>query len=84
MQFDSMLNYVRMAMAFVVLATLGTAARAQDLPSFMAPIAGRTDTTPAQTAISARGHTSSIETRRICRARAAGTMTWSMSGMWTR
>jgi hypothetical protein len=39
MQFDSMLNYVRMAMAFVVLATLGTAARAQDLPSFMAPIA---------------------------------------------
>src|SRR6185312_2050999 len=50
MQFDSMLNYVRMAMAFVMLATLGTAARAQDLPSFMAPIAGRTDTTPAQTA----------------------------------
>ena len=50
MQFDSMLNYVRVAMASVMLATLGTAAQAQDLPSFMAPIAGRTDTTPAQTA----------------------------------
>src|SRR4051795_3237109 len=50
MQFDSMLNYVRVAMASVILATLGTAAQAQDLPSFMAPIAGRTDTTPAQTA----------------------------------
>ena len=45
MQFDSMLNYVRVAMASVMLATLGTAAQAQDLPSFMAPIAGRTDTT---------------------------------------
>src|SRR6476660_8522513 len=50
MQFDSMLNYVRVAMASVTLATLGTAAQAQDMPSFMAPIAGRTDTTPAQTA----------------------------------
>src|SRR6478609_11982028 len=50
MQFDSMLNYVRVAMASVMLATLGTAAQAQDLPSFMAPIAGRTDSTPAQTA----------------------------------
>ena len=50
MQFDSMLNYVRVAMASVMLATLGTAAQAQDLPSFMAPIAGRTDTTAAQTA----------------------------------
>jgi hypothetical protein len=50
MQSDSMLNYVRVAMASVMLAALGTAAEAQDLPSFMAPIAGRTDTTPAQTA----------------------------------
>src|SRR4029079_2521012 len=47
MQFDSMLNHVRVAMASVMLATLGTAAQAQDLPSFLAPIAGRTDTTPA-------------------------------------
>ena len=50
MQFNSMLNYVRVAMASFMLAALGTAAQAQDLPSFMAPIAGRTDTTPAQTA----------------------------------
>src|SRR3954468_4306044 len=50
MQSDSMLNYVRVAMASVMLAALGTATQAQDLPSFMAPIAGRTDTTPAQTA----------------------------------
>src|SRR3954465_8299952 len=50
MQFDLMLNYVRVAMASFMLAALGTATQAQDLPSFMAPIAGRTDTTPAQTA----------------------------------
>jgi hypothetical protein len=47
MQSDSMLNYVRVAMASVMLAALGTAAQAQDLPSFMAPIGGRTDTTSA-------------------------------------
>ena len=50
MQIDSMLNYARVAMASVVLTALGTAAQAQDPPSFMAPISGRTDTTPAQTA----------------------------------
>ena len=50
MRIESIMNYARVAMASVILAALGTAAKAQDLPSFMAPIAGRTDSTPAQTA----------------------------------
>lgn len=44
------MNYARVAAASIILAALGTAATAQELPSFMAPIAGRTDSTPAQTA----------------------------------
>ena len=47
---DALLSYARVAVASILLATLGTAAKAQDLPSFMAPIAGRTQSTPAETA----------------------------------
>jgi hypothetical protein len=50
MRTDSLLNYARVAVASIMLTTLGTAASAQDLPSFMAPIAGRTQSTPAETA----------------------------------
>ena len=50
MRTDSLLNYARVAVASIMLTTLGTAANAQDLPSFMAPIAGRTQSTPAETA----------------------------------
>jgi hypothetical protein len=50
MRTDALLSYARVAMASILLATLGTAAKAQDLPSFMAPIAGRTQSTPAETA----------------------------------
>ena len=37
-------------MTSIMLLGLGTAAKAQDLPSFMAPIAGRTASSPAETA----------------------------------
>jgi len=50
MQPDALLSYARVAVASILLAALGTAAKAQDLPSFMAPIAGRTQSTPAETA----------------------------------
>jgi hypothetical protein len=50
MQTDALLSYARVAVASILLAALGTAAKAQDLPSFMAPIAGRTQSTPAETA----------------------------------
>ena len=50
MRTESVMNYARVAAASIILAALGTAATAQELPSFMAPIAGRTDSTPAQTA----------------------------------
>ena len=41
MRTDSFLKrYANAALASIVLAGLGTAARAQDLPSYMAPIAG--------------------------------------------
>ena len=50
MRTDALLSYARVAVASILLATLGTAAKAQDLPSFMAPIAGRTQSTPAETA----------------------------------
>jgi hypothetical protein len=47
MRTESVMNYARVAAASIILAALGTAATAQELPSFMAPIAGRTDSTPA-------------------------------------
>ena len=50
MRTELVMNYARVAAASIILAALGTAATAQELPSFMAPIAGRTDSTPAQTA----------------------------------
>ena len=50
MRTESVMNYARVAAASIILAALGSAATAQELPSFMAPIAGRTDSTPAQTA----------------------------------
>ena len=37
-------------MASIMLLGLGPVAKAQDLPSFMAPIAGRTTSSPAETA----------------------------------
>ena len=53
MQTDSLLQrYARAALASIALAGLTTAATAQApaLPSYMAPIAGRTASTPAETA----------------------------------
>jgi hypothetical protein len=43
-------RYAYAAMTSIMLLGLGTAAKAQDLPSFMAPIAGRTASSPAETA----------------------------------
>jgi len=43
-------RYAYAAMTSIMLMGLGTAANAQDLPSFMAPIAGRTASSPAETA----------------------------------
>jgi hypothetical protein len=51
MQTDSLLKrYAYATVASIVLATLGTAAKSQSLPPFMAPIAGRTASGPADTA----------------------------------
>src|SRR6266852_4095932 len=51
MQTDSLLKrYAYATVASIVLATLGTAAKSQSLPPFMAPIAGRTASSPADTA----------------------------------
>src|SRR6266487_3017148 len=43
-------RYAYAAMTSIMLLGLGTAAKAQDLPSFMAPIAGRTASSHAETA----------------------------------
>jgi hypothetical protein len=53
MRLDILLNRcatVASIAALVILTALGTAARAQTLPSYMDPIAGRTVSTPAETA----------------------------------
>src|SRR5216683_8364150 len=51
MRTDSLLKrYACVTAASIVLAGLTTAATAQDLPSYMAPIAGRTVSSPADTA----------------------------------
>src|SRR5437899_1205971 len=51
MRTDSFLQrYAGAALASIVLAGLTTAATAQGLPSYMAPIAGRTASSPAETA----------------------------------
>src|SRR5712691_8462839 len=51
MRTDSLLKrYACVTAASIVLAGLTTAATAQDLPSYMAPIAGRTASSPADTA----------------------------------
>ena len=51
MQTDSLLQrYACAALASIALAGLTTVATAQDLPSYMAPIAGRTASSPADTA----------------------------------
>src|SRR6267378_577274 len=51
MRTDSLLKrYACVTAASIVLAGLTTAATAQDLPSYMAPISGRTASSPAETA----------------------------------
>ncbi len=51
MRTDLLLHrYVYATLTAITLAGLGTAAKAQDLPSFMAPISGRVVSTPAETA----------------------------------
>ena len=51
MRIDSLLTRCAYAtMTSIMLLGLGSVARAQDLPSFMAPIAGRTTSSPAETA----------------------------------
>ena len=48
MRIDSLLTRCAYAtMTSIMLLGLGSVARAQDLPSFMAPIAGRTTSSPA-------------------------------------
>src|SRR6202049_1836256 len=52
MQAQSLLKrYVYTTLTSIVLAGLGTTARSQDLPSYMAPISGRTVSSPADTAV---------------------------------
>jgi hypothetical protein len=52
MQAQSLLKCCAYATVMAIaLASLGTATRAQDLPSYMAPISGRTVSTPADTAV---------------------------------
>ena len=51
MQTESLLaRCVYAAMMSITLLALGTAAKAQEVPSFMAPISGQTTSTPADTA----------------------------------
>jgi hypothetical protein len=51
MRTDSLLRrYAYVTVASIMLAGLGTAANAQDLPSYMEPISGRTASSPADTA----------------------------------